>query len=103
MSSLYRPHPVIGKQVEESIVREGMINPIVVIPRHLMGEKLDYYVIEQCVDNPEAEYFVYTGNNRYWAATELGYRFIEAYICPDLAFLTAWEEKIQMNPREYAA
>jgi hypothetical protein len=103
MSSLYAPHPVVGKQVEESLVRDGLLNPIVVVPRSVMGEKLTYYVENHHVDGPDAEFFVYTGNNRYSAALNLGYRFIEAYICPDLAFLTSWEEKIQMNPREYAA
>lgn len=101
ISSLYKPHPVVSKKVAESIERRGMTYPLIIVHRDTLGKKLAYYKEYGFVDNPEARWFTYTGNNRYYAIKQLGYESVDCVVCHDLAKLPAWEEKMYINPRNY--
>ena len=101
LSCLYRPHPAIRETVIRSLKEGGLINPLIVVHRDTLGEKLGYYIEKEFVQFPNARWFVYTGNNRYWAARQLGYRSIDCIVCHDLKKLPKWEEQMYIHPRDY--
>lgn len=102
ISSLFKPHPKISTDVFESLEKHGLINPIIVVSLPVIQPKLDYYKIYHHVDKPKAKLYVHTGNNRYWAALELGYTHVDCYVCYDLKLLRGWEELTRINPRDFA-
>lgn len=103
LSCLYKPHPFVKNAVARSIEKHGLIYPLIVVHRDTLGDKYDYYLEHEFVDRPTARWFVYTGNNRYWAAKELGYESIDCVVCHDLKKLPSWEEKMYIHPRNYDA
>lgn len=101
LSCLYKPHPAIKDSVTRSIKERGLIYPLIIVHRDTLGDKYNYYLEHEFVDRPNARWFVYTGNNRYWAAKHLGYRSIDCVVCHDLKKLPSWEEKMYIHPRNY--
>lgn len=101
LTPLYTFHPKIKQDVLDSIKTRGLINPIIVVPHGVIQDKLPSYQKLAGKTIRKSKYYVYTGNNRYWAAVQCGVTEIDAYICSDLREITELEHKMYINPRFY--
>ena len=101
LSPLYDGHIMVVRKVKESIPEVGFINPIVVIPHELIACKLAIYRDKSDNVRMDAPYYIYTGNNRYYAAKSLGITKIDAVIAPSRDVLKDWEAKMHINYRFY--
>ena len=101
LTPLYTFHPKIKRDVLDSIKDRGFLHPIIVVPHGIINDKLGFYEKQLGTSIPEKKYYVYTGNNRYWAASEMGLTHIDSYICGNLKELPELERKMYINPRFY--
>lgn len=101
LTPLYTFHPKIKEDVLESIKKDGLLNPLIVVEHGTIADKLPGYQKIAGDSIRKSKYYVYTGNNRYWAAIQSGATEIDAYICSDLHEITELEHKMYINPRFY--
>lgn len=101
ISPLYDGHVFVEKKVLESIEKHGVLNPLIVVSRDLVVEKLDFYMGRSEYVKKDAEFYVYTGNNRYFALKQLEADYVDAYIADSIEQAKLWEERLFINPVFY--
>lgn len=101
ISPLYQGLTHVRVDVEKSMRKDGLLHPITVISRRDILQDLETYR-KKCPEvRPNAPYYVYTGNNRYYALLEMGVEAVEAYVATSVAQAKAWEERVHIHPKLY--